>query len=345
MIIDIRGMRASNFFEHDGVKFKFHSPYKTFPFNFDFIPKPFNYRLPNGEIKPLPSLKNVAVYPVYSESTNEQIGFTMQSSPNYELEKQTPFVPPNTEFPKKLPRYFVPVDTIRYDTDIDHMNSPRMLKTFINHLRNFSGQWWIGKIHVDAVGVSVIGKIQINNTISNCKSASGMYTFQADFGKPITVDMWKRALKAIAEEDELNISQSLLMDAHYELFASNYRGVVLNLANAIDIAINKFFIKIWTEEKGKPIDEFDRKIFVKLYKINKKISDTFIPGLITEFTSELISRNYKNEFPVKFKIIDEFWRGKRNPVAHGAIITFKWEEGFILLDTFDHVIDWINDLF
>lgn len=345
MIIDIRGMRASNYFIYDKIKFKMHSPYKTYPFNFDFVPKPFNYRLPNGKMKPLPPNTNVAVYPVYGEKNQEHIGFTMQHHENWQLKEQTPFYPAGSNFPDKLPHNFVPVDTIRFDTDQEYVNdSPKFLKTFLNHLRNFSGQWWITKMHYDSIGVSVTGKIDFNDNIKKTFSASPMFTFKANFGKPIGIKIWKEAIDAMVNGIDIDISRSLVLDAHYDLFSSNYRGVVLNLANAIDIAINKFFIKIWTEEKGKMIDEFDRKIFVRLYKINKKISDTFIPGLITEFTSELVSRDYNSEFPIKFKIIDEFWRNKRNPVAHGSDVSFEWEEGFLLLDTLEHVRNWVSKL-
>ena len=349
MMVDFERKFSSEFFELDGIKYKIHPPYKCYPDNFDFTPLPLAYINHKSDFVKLPNFSTIAIYPVLNKEEQCIQGYAMQNLQKFDLEMFSGMKFENIEFPEKLPPYF-PVDTFRIDSDKEsHQYSPKMLKNFIGHLRNLSGQWWIGKIHLSATGVNVFGSVNVNHTLGGFKYISAMYPrLKTTHIKPIDIEIWKAAISALENDEEVDLVQTLIMDAKYELSNNNLRVVVLNLANALDIAVNRFFLDYWIEEGFKEAD-FERSKFVKKFKGKRKtgekdIRDTFIPLIISLFTEKLINRNYENEFNGHFLIIDDFWRNYRNPVAHGTLVEFSWEKAYELFSTVTHLVNWLDDL-
>lgn len=344
MIIDTNSISNSEIFDYKDFGIKIHVPYRCYPYNYDFEPKPLHYILPNKKIKKLPQSRHVVSYPIYNENY-ESVGMTIHENENYNLDKSQKLRFQGKEIPKKLPSNYLPVDTIRFDSDniMTHQTS-KFLSQFIEHLRNISGQWWLGKDNINKNNVTLEGIVSFNGNIGNFTSHSSMIRLlECNNGKPIDLKIWKEAISAVSSGNEINLARSIFLDAIYEEAKTNYRGVVLNIANAIDISVNHFFKKIF-ETKTPTEISFERDSFVKLYRPHKKVNSTYIPGLISEFMNHIINRDYKTEFPLNYETIRIFWLENRNSVAHGGNINIEKNEINILLNATEHLMNWIDSL-
>lgn len=239
---------------------------------------------------------------------------------------------------------FKPVDTIRFDS-VKHFNldSPKFISSFVAHLRNISGQFWLGKPRTDSEGVSIEGNIKSNGSIDNFQFHSNLIPIiRYNKGIPIDYAIWSESIKNTIEGTDIDFARSLYLDALYENLSNNSREVVLNIANSLDITINKLFKKI--HEKNDNQEIFDRKYFVERHRKNKKIASTYLPGLVAEFLCDLLNVNYKTENPINYEIIKVFWLEKRNTVAHGGNIKFEEIEIHNLFDAVEHLTNWISKI-
>lgn len=344
LMIDGSDLKYMEIINYKDFHLQFHVPYKSYPYNENFQIQSVFYSLPNGSRIKLPNVPKAAYYPIYDKVHNN-IGMSLQKEPNYNLVNcQRLRYNSNVEIPDKLMN-FIPVDTIRFDSDkeITHM-TPKIIMELFGHLRILSGQWWLQNVLLRSSGANISGTCSMNGRINNFEfHTSLMPIMEIDNGKPIDSTIWKKALKMVSEEKEINFAKKLYLDALYSNSQNNDREVVLNIANSIDITINQFFIKYLSFE-GRDRNNFNRDEFVKKYRPHKKVSSTYIPGLISEFLETLISKNYKTEFPDNYEVIRLFWLDDRNTIAHGGTVKYDRVDSKRIFYNTKHLIQWINKL-
>lgn len=341
MIIDSKSLNQPIYFVLGDCRFKLHAPYKSYPYNHDFSFKPLVYINSKGVKVRLPISKGICSYPMYDEKTTH-IGMYVQQNEVFNfkdaMELRLSEDVSNNHFG------YSPVDTIRFDTTKQFNNdSPKFLSNFISHLRNISGQFWIGKPRLDNEGVTIEGIVKTNGTLDQFSFHSNLISiFRYNKGVPIDINIWKEAIFYIVEDVDVDFARTLFMDAVYEYANNNHRSVVLNLANSVDISLNKFFKSLIAQEDS--IGRFDRHTFVKKYRSNEKVSSTYVPGLIGEFLSNLIGFDYRAENPDNFEIFKVFWLSKRNTVAHGGHVSLEEKEALKLFDAVDDLTEWLNSI-
>ncbi|GEO23855.1 hypothetical protein CQA01_43890 [Cyclobacterium qasimii] len=342
MIIDSKSLNQALFFKFMDIDFRLHKPYKSYPYNHDFTFKPIFYFNSKGRKENLPVPQGISSYPLYDESINH-IGMYVQQNPFFSFDKATKLKLSDSNLPDKLLSYS-PVDTIRFDTSKDFANdTPKFIDNFISHLRNLSGQFWIGKPRLDNEGVSTEGMIKRSGAIERFKHHSNLLTIiRYNKGIPINLEIWKNAIDNLTNNIDVDFARTLYLDAIYQYAKNQNREVVLNVANSLDITINKFFKLL--HEKISTKDVFYRDEFVKKYRLNKKVSSTFLPGLVSEFLEGIIGLNYKNEKPEHYEVIRVFWIENRNIVAHGGHVKIENEEAFALFEATENLTEWIDDI-
>jgi hypothetical protein len=342
MIVDSKSLNKPLIFEYNGFKLRFNSPYKSYLYNHDFSFKPKYYVNSIGKRELLPIAKSIRSYPMYDKNLNH-IGMFIQQNEKFSFEEAQLMKLTEEELPE-INYDFKPVDTIRFDS-VKHFNldSPKFISSFVAHLRNISGQFWLGKPRTDSEGVSIEGNIKSNGSIDNFQFHSNLIPIiRYNKGIPIDYAIWSESIKNTIEGTDIDFARSLYLDALYENLSNNSREVVLNIANSLDITINKLFKKI--HEKNDNQEIFDRKYFVERHRKNKKIASTYLPGLVAEFLCDLLNVNYKTENPINYEIIKVFWLEKRNTVAHGGNIKFEEIEIHNLFDAVEHLTNWISKI-
>lgn len=342
MIVDSKSLNKPLIFEYNGFKIRLNNPYKSYPYNHDFSFKPQYYINSIGKRESLPIAKSFGSYPMYDKSLNH-IGMFIQDNENYNFENAQRMKLSESELPE-VSYDFKPVDTLRFDSTTHfNLDTPKFINVFISHLRNISGQFWLGKPRTDNEGVSIEGKIKSNGSIDNFQFHSNLIPLiRYNKGIPIDYTIWSESIKNTIENIDVDFARSLYLDALYENLNNNNREVVLNIANSLDITVNKLFKKIDEENNNQKI--FDRKSFVEKHRKNKKIASTYLPGLVEEFLDELLNLNYKRENPDNYELIRVFWLEKRNIVAHGGNVKFEETEIHKLFDAVEHLTSWISKI-
>ncbi|WP_025743169.1 hypothetical protein [Aquimarina pacifica] len=347
VIVDVECLKRIEFFELDGFKFKLHPPYRTYPYNYDFTPLPLNYKLPSGKEINLGECDRAAIYPVFNKAEGTILGYTLQKRHSYELKDHGKISFPNMKYPDKLPKYY-PMDTIRIDADDDFDKySPRFTQDFINHLRVFSGQWWLGQSNLSANGFNIKGELNNTGYIFNSQYLTPLYPImRGDKGKPIDSDIWNKSINALINKEDPDVVITLILNARFHSSRNDFRNVVLDLSHALDISFNKLCLDYWVSQ-GRKEDKFERYLFVKYYRKDKKgkIYYTHIPNLLDEFIFEVFQRSYKKEYPKEHKLLISFWNERRNPISHGKSIKIvEAREALELVELIEVTVEWINSL-
>jgi hypothetical protein len=342
MIVDSKSLNKPLIFEYNGFKLRLNSPYKSYQYNHDFSFKPKYYISSIGKKEELPIAKSFGSYPMYDKNLNH-IGMFIQQNEKFSFENAQRMKLNENELPE-INYDLKPVDTIRFDTK-RHFNfdTPKFISSFISHLRNLSGQFWLGKPRTDNEGVSIEGKIKSNGLLDNFQFHSNLIPIiRYNKGIPIDYEIWSKSITNTIENIDIDFARSLYLDALYENLNNNHREVVLNIANSLDITVNKLFKKIHEKNNNEKI--FDRKYFVEKHRKNKKIASTYLPGLVSDFLEELLNLNYKNENPENYEIIRIFWIENRNIVAHGGNIKLEEKETHKLFDAVENLANWLSEI-
>lgn len=341
MIIDSKSLNQALFFKFMNVDFRLQKPYKSYPYNHDYTFKPIFYFNVKGKKEKLPISQGISSYPLYDEHLNH-IGMQVQQHAIYSFDKATK-LKLSDDFPDKHLNYS-PVDTIRFDTSKEFdKDTPKFINNFISHLRNLSGQFWIGKPRLDNEGVSIEGQIKRSGIIDKFIHHSNLLTIiRYNRGIPINLAIWKNAIDNLTNNVDVDFARTLYLDALYEYAKNQYREVVLNIANSLDITVNKLFKQL--HEKLLETGTFYRDSFVKKYRLDKKVSSTYLPGLVSEFLDGLIGLNYKNLNSEHFEVIRVFWLENRNIVAHGGQVKLDNEEAIALFKATENLTKWINQI-
>ena len=337
LIIDPKSLNKPLLFDFNNIKFRLKPPYKCYPYNHDFSFKPLFYINQNGKKEKLPSALGFGSYPMYNNE-NKHIGMLMQQNNVYSFENSSKLT---LDDKAVVPQSFGyrPVDTIRFDTNHKfNQDSPKFLSDFFSHLRILTQQFWINKPRTDNEGVNLEASIKADSNLNNFQFHSNLIPIiRYNKGIPVTYEIWQKAIENTINEIEIDFSKSLYLDAVYERTINNTRSAVLSLANSIDISVNMLFDKINTK---KP--HFDRHEFVVNNRKNKKVSSTYIPGLVSEFLDSLIDKNYQTENPQNYNIIKDFWLNKRNPVAHGREGNITDQEINLIFDAVYDLLNWLE---
>lgn len=342
ILIDETSLKRTEYFEYKGKKYRLMCPYKTYPYNHDFSYKPRFYFDKNGAKVNIPEFLGGNTYPMINQDY-KLIGSYVQLDYKFDLKNaikltvgEIPIVEEN------LLTYGV-VDTLRFDSsDLTQDDDPKLIDTFIKHLRIFSRQFWIGKPPFGKTCASVSGKIKLDSNIHDIQfHSNSLPIFKVITGRLITQEIWRSAIDRTIKEEEVDLSISLFLDAVYEYLVEpeNQRIVILNLANSIDIKLNMLLFEINSKKGG---GDFDRQSFVEKYKQRKKIWSTYIPDLISEFLEGVIDRNYQLESPDNFDIIKDFWQNKRNIVAHGGRVHLEEFEYISLFEAIEDLLYWLE---
>ncbi|WP_372642294.1 hypothetical protein [Ancylomarina sp.] len=341
LIIDPKSINQAVYFDYKKQRVKLNIPYKTYPYNHDFTYKPIFYKNSKGTKINLPITKGVCPYPVYDENL-VFIGTYIQANEVFSL-KGASFMRLSNDATDKHFKYS-PVDTLRFETVSKFsFDTPKFISDFIGQLRNLSGQFWLGKPILMTEGVTIEGKIKTNGILDNFQIHSNLINVvRYNKGIPVNLQIWKEAIENVVNENKLDFSKSLFLDAIYEFANNNKRAVVLNLANSIDIKINQLFKSL--QLKLDSDDEFDRAIFVRNHRPHKKVSSTYIPGLISEFLKHILNVDYSLVCPEYFEFIKTFWLEKRNIVAHGGDIELDDSEATNILDASENLLLWLNEI-
>ena len=339
LIIDPRSLNKPLLFEYNDIQIRLKSPYKSYPYNHDFSYKPLFYINNKGQKVQLPISSGWGAYPMYT-SSNEHIGMIIQQENEFNFNNSTKLtLAENVIIPNTF--NYTPVDTIRFDSNKKFNNdTPKFLSTFFSHLRILSEQFWINKPRADSEEVSLEANIKFDENLDNFQSHSNLIPIiRYNKGVPITYEIWENAIENTINQIDVDFARSLYLDAIYERTTTNNRSVVLSLANSMDIRVNTLFRKISKNEAG-----FDRHKFVVKHREHKKVSSTYIPGLISEFLKPIINRDYKAEHPEEYKTISDFWLNSRNTVAHGSNVDITDDEIIVLFSAVGNVLEWLEDI-
>jgi hypothetical protein len=340
MIIDTNSINRSIYFEINNCKFKLYKPYKSYPYNHDYSFKPLLYFDSKGRKIKLPIPSGTCSHPIYDKDLN-YVGMYVQQNEIFSFKKAMVMKFPNIKFPTDF-FGFTPVDTLRFDTSIPYsFNNPSFLKKLTSQLRNLSGQFWIGYPALNVESVTTEGIVKGNGIIDNFQFHSNLLTIlRYNKGIPITLDILEEAISNVIHDNKVDFARTLFLDAIYQFAKNNYREVVMNLANSLDITVNKVFKEIANSTDA----DYDRDVFVKKHRTHKMISSTYIPGLISEFIESITGLNYKSINSNQYEIIREFWLNKRNIIAHGGDVKIEENESAQLFEAFNSVIIWLNQI-
>lgn len=341
LIVDPASLNKPVIFENGDMKIRINSPYKSYPYNHDFSSKPHYYVNSKGAKAHLPASGGCGVYPMYDEAMRH-VGMLVQQNPVYSFDNCMKVKLKDTfEVPDSFP--YKPVDTLRFDTNKRFSDdTPKFLSDLFSHLRILSGQFWVGKPRIESAGVSVEAEISFNETLGKFSFHSNLIPIiRYNNGVPITFDIWQRAIQNTINKVDINLDKSLYLDAIYDSTVVNYRSVVLNLANCLDISINVLFKRICLRRTD---NSFDRHVFVTENRPHKKVSSTYIPGLVGEFLNSLINKSYQNDSPANYEVIKDFWLNNRNTVAHGGDVSFAGDELAKLFEATDDLMNWLSNI-
>jgi hypothetical protein len=340
-IIDKDGLNKILTVKIDGAELKFYPPYRTSPANNDFSLQPDVALFPNGKmemINPNFKMPKLAVYPLFNDNGVGINGYQGEVSTSWNINRKD--------------RKDIPVDTIRVDVkSSEDFNVLFHLRKLIEIVRVLSRQWWIGKMPYFLDFIQVVQTIDEKGFSINefPPEKFSSYYYVSNFKeRVIDYNIWDFSLTHLASKIYPKIYRTLLMDAIYYITNGDYRRVILDLANALDTAVDNSFYNIWLKKGMGTPGNFSRKVFIKDIpvkeglKFNSKSNIPLLISHIAKFVSE--GRSFEAEFQDDFIMVDEFWNKKRNFIAHGSMKSISNKELTEYLISIERCVNWLETL-
>lgn len=335
-IIDREGVNRVLSISIGNREFKFYPPYRTSPANEVFSPQPNKVLFLHGlmPVNASYEIPKVSVYPLFNE---DGIGISAFQAETHE-----------SWSPKRRNRKDMPVDTIRVDVFSEDNYEPTVeLKRLMDILRVKSNQWWIGQLPYSLDYISVSQEVDVNgNPTESLPVVNSPLVFVSVFQeKVIDIKLWSSALSDLGKNIDPKIYSIALLDAMYATSKQDNRRIVLDLARALDTAVDTHFYRIWTKNKMGTSGNYSRKAFMK--GVPPKAGDAYnsstsIPLLISHITQNILGQSFEESYPSEFLTLQEFWEKKRNPVSHGGSIHITTSEAHNYIQATARCIDWLE---
>jgi hypothetical protein len=208
----------------------------------------------------------------------------------------------------------MPMDSLRLDVVGDAQQGHLFLEQFLVRLRVMSRQWWIGRSIAGIFGYTrnefSIGPFGVPKELP---IGAVRFTVVGTDQQKIDADLWSKAIAAAINNDPVNDSVLMNLDAKYYLSLGDLSACIMNLANACENAKDLMVEAAWRAKN--PGAKFKRGKVLTGYDLPDHITDTLGP---------LTSRDLAKERPGVFQRIEDIWDA-RGSVAHGAKPSFRRE--------------------
>ena len=203
-----------------------------------------------------------------------------------------------------------PMDSMRIDIQgaEDGLAAAQGLaRLILRHIRLETEQWWITR-SMDAYTTYVRA---IFKTDPEGLSYHRPYTEMRGlwgFERPLTPEGWYRVIGLVINDVAPDFAQELLMDAYFHCHSNNLDNAIMFAAIACENAVENACSQIWERKHG-GTSKFKRD---KVLRSNNKL-----PNNLSKDLERFVGRDFSNDDPESFKLIQELWilRGK---VAHGG---------------------------
>lgn len=323
----------------DNAVLRFYPPYRSSPANNQFLPQPDKALFLDGKMKltnPAYSFPKVAIYPLFNDNGIGICAFQAEEREEWDSNRRN--------------RKDMPVDTIRVDVKAGtNFILLKQLRILFEIIRTKSNQWWIGQLPYSNDYIQVTQSVDANGeSTQDPPEIFSPYVFVSDFNeRVIDFDIWLSSLDQLSAKQNSVIYKSALMDAMYFCAKNDTRRTVLDIARALDTALDVNFRRIWVKNRMGTSGNYSRKVFIRGIppKIGESYnSSTLIPLLISHITQHLLGKSFENDDIANFTIIDEFWEHKRNPVSHGAVSELEPVELSKYIKSAEKCIAWLEIL-
>lgn len=233
------------------------------------------------------------------------------------------------------------VDLMAQDLQDSHIKWSQHLDLFLQHLREASKQWWIGKSIEPLIG-SLRSSFKISQMGAPVDYPSATTGARTPFGfeRTITQEIWteshSRALKKQAPPEE----SMLLLEAHYQISTSDFRAAILSSAMACEIVKERVIENLWHSRYPN-----------ENYKRGKALKGYDLPAHLDRDMKELSGESFQEHNPAAHRNIETLWR-LRNKVAHGRELIAQAsakskkvdeEKMLSILESCKEVIIWLRD--
>ncbi len=320
------------------AELKIYPPYRSSPANEIFSPQPDKSIFPDGELKPINrnyKIPKTALYPLFN---NDGVGIK-----SYQLEDKVSW---NSN---RKNRNDMPVDSIRIDVKSkSEFNLLKYMKYLLEIARINSNQWWIGHLPYTLDNITVTQKVNEKGLVlaENPPTVWSPPCFVSFCNeKVIGLDIWRKAIEDSSLNKVPKIYKTSLLDSIYYTSRNDSRRAILDLANALDTAVDINFLRIW---KIRSSNNYSRKSFMNGIPVKEGLrynSRTHIPLLISHVTNHVLSgRSFETEYPSEFMVITEFWDEIRNPTSHGKSINVDAVELIKYVKSIQKCVDWLEKI-
>lgn len=340
LIVDKININKTFTIKKDGAELKFYPPFRTSPANEAFTPQPDKVFFLDGKLRsinPQYKIPKVSMYPLFNDDGLGIKGFQIEEREIWNGNRRD--------------RKDFPVDTIRVDVKgANKISVYKEIKDLMETIRISTNQWWIGHLPYSMDNISITQNVDADgNPTSAPPTVLTPPILVTSFKERIVnTGIWTDSLKSLITNNKPKIYDSLVQDAMYYTMRGDSRRVILDLARALDIAIDINFSRIWIREDMGTAGNYSRKSFIRNIPPESGSSHnsrTYIPLLVSHVTYNKVNgRSFRLEYSNEFENLKEFWDKMRNPVSHGGNVELNPNASTKVINSINKCIKWLEQI-